>query len=222
MVSVSVSLCCFYSNMYIIDLNERNCMWGMAPLQNLDRKAKYQALGRPAKAPIDLDLWKRGEFVRPANIPEDLRTDQFYLGDFGLAMKVGAPIMQEGHPPQSFCSPERFFEHGKYPTFACDMWSYMLIFTVLCFDVTPFTSWQEGGRISGMVRSLGPLPEDWKGHYIPSGELDFWYDQHTTPDPRLTIEARIKQFRPDLDATDQELIRSIMSKVFLCFVLRSV
>lgn len=91
----------------------------------------------------------------------------------------------------------------------------MVIFAILCFGVPPFTTWQEGGLISGMVRCLGPLPEEWKGCYIHSNELDHWYDQHTKPDPKVTIEARIKKLRPDLDATYQELICSIMSKVFV-------
>ena len=100
-----------------------------------------------------MEVWR----ACSADIPENLRIEKFYLGDFGLAMKVGDPVVQEG------CTPQRFYEQGKYPTFACDMWSYMAIFAILCFGVPPFTTWQEGGLVSGIIRYLGPLPEKWKG-----------------------------------------------------------
>ncbi|PTU21167.1 hypothetical protein P175DRAFT_0516734 [Aspergillus ochraceoroseus IBT 24754] len=58
------------------DLNERNCMWGMVPLHNLKRSAKYELLG---------------QLVRPIEVPESIRTEEFYLGDFGLAMNLGDP-----------------------------------------------------------------------------------------------------------------------------------
>jgi hypothetical protein len=91
----------------------------MTPLHNLNRSAKYDALGRPLKRIIPfVDLWKQGELVRPVQVPETLRTEDFYLGDFGLAMKVDDPVTQPGYPPMQFCSPERL--HGKNPSFACD------------------------------------------------------------------------------------------------------
>lgn len=58
-------------------------MWGMVPLHDLSRSAKYKALGRPLKQIIPfVDLWKEGELVGPAKMPENLRTEQFYLGDW--------------------------------------------------------------------------------------------------------------------------------------------
>ncbi|KAJ6138827.1 hypothetical protein N7471_005313 [Penicillium samsonianum] len=173
------------------DLNERNCMWGMAPLHNLNRSAKYEAVGRPLKQTIPfVDLWKKGELVRAVEVPENLRTEEFFLGDFGLAKKLSDSETQLGYPPSQFCSPERL--HGKDPSLACDMWSYMVIFTVLYLRFTPFPSWVEGGIISGFVARLGPLPEKWKGLYIRPGEIDSCFlcynvvsstlklDQHTT------------------------------------------
>lgn len=83
-------------------------MWGMSPLHDQDRSAKYRAFRRPLKQPIPFvdDLWKRGEFVSPMVIPETLRTEDFYLGDFGLAMKTSDSQVQRGHPPSQFCSPD--------------------------------------------------------------------------------------------------------------------
>lgn len=51
----------FRSNEQFIDLNERNCMWGMRPLHHLNRNAKYEALGRPLKLAIPyVELCKKG------------------------------------------------------------------------------------------------------------------------------------------------------------------
>lgn len=201
-----------YSNKLPTDLNETNCMWGMAPLHNLKRSAKYEALGRPLKETIS-DFWKKGELVGPVEIPEDLRTEQFYLGDFALAKKFGDPESQHGYPPSQFCSPERL--HGKESGFACDMWSYMVIFSVLYLECAPFTPIFTGGIISGIALSLGPLPEQWKGLYVWTGSHDSWYDQHQTPDLGWNLESRIAYLRPDADPVEQQLVHAIMSKVFV-------
>ncbi|KAK2858486.1 hypothetical protein FQN49_004685 [Arthroderma sp. PD_2] len=196
------------------DLNERNCMWGMAPLRNLSRSAKYKALGRPLKEIIpNIDnLWKQGELVQPLVVPGDLRTDKFYLGDFGLAMKLGCPVSQHGYPPMEFCSPDRL--HNKGLTVACDMWSYMVIFSVLYLGFPPFPSFLKGGIISGIVRSMGPLPRQWKGLYTHPKGLDFWYDQNQTTDPKHDLASTIAYYRPDSDPTERQHVLSIMTRIF--------
>ncbi|OJD14721.1 serine/threonine protein kinase [Blastomyces percursus] len=196
------------------DLNERNCMWGMVPLHNLSRSAKYEALGRPIKQVIpNVRLWKQGELVGPVEIPQDLRTDEFYLGDFGLAMKLGDPVTEHGHPPMVFCSPDRL--HRKGPSFACDMWSYMVLFAELYLGHPPFADWFDGGILTGIVRCLGPLPEQWKGDYAdPNGGLDSWYDQSTKADPDSSIAGTIAHFRPDSDAIERKHMYSLLSKGF--------
>ena len=185
----------------------------MVPLHNLNRSAKYEALGRPLKQIIPfVDVWKQGELVWPAKIPEDLRTEEFYLGDFALAKKLGDPMTQHGCPPSQFCSPDRL--HGKDPSFACDMWSYMIIFAVLYLEYAPFPTVLEGGIISGIITRLGPLPEQWKGLYVYPGGLDSWYDQHQTPDPKRDLASTIAYFRPDADPVEQQHVHSIMCRVF--------
>ncbi|KAL4734485.1 kinase-like protein [Aspergillus similis] len=196
------------------DLNERNCMWGMAPLQHLSRSAKYKALGRPLKQTIpSVELWKRGELVRPMEVPENLRTDDFHLGDFGLAMKIGDPVAQSGYPPMQFCSPERL--HGIYPSFACDMWSYMINFSELYLRQPPFNPWYRGGVLTSIVNFLGPLPEEWKGRYIYSDGHDSWYDRSQLPAPKNSLASEIARYRPDADPAERELVLSIMQKVFI-------
>lgn len=47
-------------------------MWGMAPLHNLKRNAKYEALGRPLKQSIPyVDICKKGELVQPVEVPNN-------------------------------------------------------------------------------------------------------------------------------------------------------
>ncbi|KAE8149068.1 protein kinase [Aspergillus avenaceus] len=198
------------------DLTDRNCMWGMAPLHTLNRSAKYEALGRPLKQIIPfVELWKQGELVRPIQVPEALRTDEFYLGDFGLAMKLGDSTFQRGYPPMQFCSPDRL--HNKEPSFACDMWSYMVIFSELYLGHPPFPTFLKGGIISGVVRCLGPLPEQWKGLYNHPGGLDYWYDQHQMSDPKHDLASTIACYRPDADSVEREHVQSVMEKVFHYF-----
>ncbi|EER41946.1 protein kinase [Histoplasma capsulatum H143] len=183
------------------DLNESNCMWGMVPLHNLSRTAKYKVLGRPLKEVIPyVNLWKQGELVQPIEVPQHLYTQKFYLGDFGLSMKLGDLVIQKGYPPMPFCSPDRLHRQG--PSFACDMWSYMVIFARLYFGFLPFPDQGQGGEVSSMVRCLGPLPEQWKGLFTHSGALDY------------CLAAKISKFCPEADQTEQKHMLSIMSKVF--------
>ncbi|CAI7630159.1 unnamed protein product [Penicillium glandicola] len=193
------------------DLNERNCMWGMTSLNGLITSAKYEALGRPLKQTIPfVDLWKQGELVCPVKVPRDLCTEEFYLGDFGLSKKITDPTTQHGHPPIQYCSPDRLHKQG--PSFACDMWSYMIVFSMLYLTFTPFSSGHTGGIITGMVECLGPLPEQWKGLY-PKG-IDSWYDQSRASNPKHDLASRIARFRPDIDPVERQHVQSIMSKVF--------
>lgn len=188
-------------------------MWGMVPLHDLSRSAKYELLGRPLKQIIPfVDLWKQGELVRPVEIAENLRTEEFYLGDFGLAMKLGDPAIPPGYPPMQFCSPDRL--HRKDPSFACDMWSYMVIFAELYLGQFPFPTWFSGGIITGIVTCLGPLPEQWNGLYIHPNGLDSWYDQNETPKPNYDLASTITRYRPDADETEREHVLSIMRRVF--------
>ncbi|KAE8312662.1 kinase-like protein [Aspergillus transmontanensis] len=180
---------------------------GMAPLHSLNRSAKYKTHGRPLRQIIPhVDLWKQGELVRPVEIPDNLRTEYFYLSDFGLAIKLGDPTIPRGYPPTLFCPPERL--HKKHPSFACDMWSYMVIFEVLYLGFPPFLSWRS------LIKRLGALPEQWKGLYSQSGGLDSWYDQSQSPDPDDNLASTIADYRPDADPIEREHVLSIMSKVF--------
>ena len=190
-------------------------MWGMVPLHSLNRSAKYEALVRPLKQIIPfVDLWKKGELVWPIKIPENLCTEGFCLGDFALAKKLGDPLTQHGCPPPQFCSPDRL--HGKDSSFACGMWSYMIIFAVLYHEYASFPTVIKGGIIiSGITTRLGPLPVQWKCLYIYSEEgLDSCYDQHQTPDPKHDLTSTITYFHPDADPAERQHVHSVMTNVF--------
>jgi hypothetical protein len=40
-------------------------MWGVAPLDNLDTKTKYEYLGQLLKITLPSDVWRKGELVKP-------------------------------------------------------------------------------------------------------------------------------------------------------------
>lgn len=192
-------------------------MWGMtSTIRHLNRAAKYKAFGRPLKQTIPfVDLtWKKGELVSPIEVPADYRTEEFYLGDFGLATKIDDDSVSppRGYPPMQFCSPDRLHKEG--PSFACDMWSYMIIFGELYLGFTPFHTWRKGGILTALVRCLGPLPERWKGLYTHPGGFDSWYDQSNVPDPSNNLASVIAYFRPDADPAEREQVHSVMSRVF--------
>ena len=66
-----------------------------------------------------VNLWKRGDLVSPVKVPEDFRTDEFYLYDFGLAKKIDESSTQRGYPPMHSCSPDQL--HKQKPSFTCNM-----------------------------------------------------------------------------------------------------
>ncbi|KAJ5977531.1 hypothetical protein N7501_000873 [Penicillium viridicatum] len=196
------------------DLNARNYMWGIAAVDGLSRSAKYELLGRPLKQTIPfVNLWKKGKLVSPTKVSKDLRTEEFYLCDFGLAKKIGDLTTQRGYPPMHYCSPDRL--HRQEPSFACDIWSYMAIFSMLYLAFPPFPTFLERGVVSGMVECLGPLPKQWKGLYTYPGGLNSWYDQSLSPDLDNDLAAKIAYFRPDADLVERQHVQSIMSKVFI-------
>ncbi|KAL3448087.1 kinase-like domain-containing protein [Aspergillus insuetus] len=139
------------------DVSEGNCMWGVTSLAHLSRRDKYKELGRPLRKRIPhvQHPYKQGELVRAINNPDHLHTDDFHLGDFGLSKKLTDPETQLGYPDLKFCSHERLPKHE--PTTACDIWSYMVVFSILYLEFSLFNT-LETSVIGDHVRCLGPLP----------------------------------------------------------------
>jgi serine/threonine protein kinase len=199
---------------YSTDLNRDNVMWGITPLDNLNTKTKYRYLGRPKKIALPS---RQGELVRPVEVPKQLLTDAVYLGGFGMATEVGIDVRHKMLPWNiRYYAPERF--HNVNASFASDMWSYMCLFTDLYLGFIPWSSYTEVKLIPEMIRTLGPLPKQWKGHFNGHGICGGWlYDQCRRADPRATFESIIKEKRPEVGPVERNHIVSIMSKGF-CYL----
>jgi hypothetical protein len=65
-----------------------------------------------------------------------------------------------------------------------------------------------------MVKVLGPLPEQWKGHYIGDKYENSWYDQSTTSNLRSALERLIQEERPETSLTERNHVLSVMSRAF--------
>lgn len=55
-------------------------MWGIAPVHNLTRAAKYEVLSRPLKLSMsDLNLCKPGELFKPLVVPDYMRMESLTI-----------------------------------------------------------------------------------------------------------------------------------------------
>ncbi|KAF5639273.1 cmgc kinase [Fusarium sp. NRRL 52700] len=206
------------------DLNSANVMFGLSSFEpGADISAKYQILGRPQKMefPTDQEMWKKGELVAPIS-PKDsfVVQDTITLADFGLTIRSGTEVDFKLQVPAGYCAPERM--HGRNPTFASDMWSYMCIFAELYLKWPLFGTWGfgRGFRSIGklLVSALGPLPLSWKGSYDDGGEPDeSWYDQSKIPEPRMSLESRVTQSWDTVEPIEQQLVLSILRRGFSYF-----
>ena len=188
-------------------------MWGMKSLDAYDTTTIYEHFGQPRQ--FDLGrLWKRGDLVKQMTIPETLREDNIYLGDFGMAIKDGTAVTTKVQTPTRFCAPERF--HKADPSFASDMWSYMCIFAWLYLGFHPVRGSGGVQVMSDLVNTLGPLPEQWHGYfkyYDEQGD-DRWYDQSLVPVEYETLMSKVARRHPAVSQEEQELVASVFEKVF--------
>lgn len=157
----------------------------MAPLDGRSRPYKYELLGRPLKQVISwIDLKKTGELVPSLTIPETLRTEQFYLGGFGLAMKLSDPT-PPGQPPLTVRSPGSApWKEPKSSLWHVDLHGY-LCSALLWQYLSPRAGRR---RHNGHGQPVGAPPNFMEGIYTGPGDaLDFWYDPNTYhPEKRLT------------------------------------
>ncbi|KAH7219779.1 kinase domain-containing protein [Fusarium oxysporum] len=187
------------------DLNSANVMFGLSPLDSYDTTTKYRYIGRPQRMILPSMQQKPGELVMPMAPRKELVTDDIFLGDFGLAIRAGTQVTQRVQSPAIYCAPERV--HGVDPSFASDMWSYMCLFAELYGKCPLFGGSANSTVISFVVKTLGPLPAQWKGLYDAGGSCDLeWYNQHRKPSPHLGLEDKIPRLRPDIDTTELRLV----------------
>ncbi|KAF2431992.1 kinase domain-containing protein [Tothia fuscella] len=195
------------------DLNSKNVLCGIHPLEAYDTQGIYGKLGRPKK---DLVQTEAGvaEIVRPAVFPPDLLNGSVYIADFGISIRSGTPVTCAVQSPAGFCAPERF--HNSSPTAASDIWSYMCIFTELYFGTLLWSS--DGDVLGEIVSILGPLPQNWLGHHYEGNAVPkIWYDPRIRPANIRTEEVfnnLIKYLRRDVTDEEVALVRTFMLKVF--------
>jgi serine/threonine protein kinase len=199
----------YIANILRTDLNSANVMFGLSPLNSQDTATKYQHIGRPRKMIIPYVPWKPCELVMPMAPQKELITDDIHLGDFGMAIRAGTPVVQKVQSPAKYCAPERV--HGMNPSFASDMWSYMCLFAELYGKYPLFSGSANSTVISFIVDTLGPLPVQWKGSYEAGGSCDpEWYSQHRKPSSYLGLENKIPLLRPDIATTELQLVLDIL------------
>ena len=189
-------------------------MWDMTPIGDLDLTMKYQYFGRPKKLLLPDEVWQYGERVMPMSVPLNMIRPKVYLGDFSLVIKAGTPVNYKVQTPFYFCAPERY--HGFDPSYATDMWSYMVIFGILYAGNTLFHGGEGDRAMSCMVQTLGPMPPHWNGRYDISGgnSCSSWYDPSVNPLPNTTHETKIRRFRPNIEEEELSLALRVLAKVF--------
>ncbi|PVH68191.1 kinase-like protein [Cadophora sp. DSE1049] len=194
------------------NLNLGAVMWGMKSIDECDTTTVYKHFGQPRQ--FDLGkMWKRGDLVKQITIPEKLREDKIYLGDFGMAIEDGTAVNTKVQRPAMFCAPERF--HNVNPSFASDMWSYMWIFAYLYLGFYPINGCG-ADVLPCMVETLGPLPEQWRGsfkYYDVPGE-DGWYDQSRVPVDHATWMSMVARREPAISQEEQQLAVRVLNKLF--------
>lgn len=182
---------------------------------------RYQLLGRPRKAKA---LWEEdaqtgkdvilGELVAPATFPSALIGSDVYLCDFGILVPAGTSVPNKLQSQPGYCAPELF--HNTEPSFASDVWSYMVLFLYLyterlVFAVGPgFT-----GVLNSIVDGVGLLPQEWKGHYEAYDKAKAkasWYGNGSPA--KNMFSAFLDMHRSDINSTEKALTLSIIQQVF--------
>ncbi|KAF9784251.1 hypothetical protein IL306_007719 [Fusarium sp. DS 682] len=190
------------------DLNSANVMFGLSPLNICDTTTKYEHIGRPRRMTLPSMQYKPGELVMPMAPRKKLVTNDILLGDFGLAIRAGTQVAQKVQSPAIYCAPERV--HGADPSFASDMWSYMCLFAELYEKCPLFGGSAHSQVISFIVKTLGPLPVQWKGLYQGGSCDPEWYNQNRKPSSHLGLENKISRLRPNITMTELRLVLDIL------------
>lgn len=175
---------------------------------------KYKLLGRPRKArALEEDEQIVGELVAPASFPPEILGSDAFLCDFGILIQAGTSVPNKLQSPPGYCAPELF--HNIEPSFASDMWSFMVVFLYLYTEHPVFTGWGFAGIVSSIVKHIGALPIEWKGCYNAYDKEEVqesWYSQGLQSGD--TFDAFLDKYRPDINADEKALLLSVIQQVF--------
>jgi serine/threonine protein kinase len=175
---------------------------------------KYKLLGRPrkARALVQNDL-VLGELVAPANFPPKILNSDIYLCDFGILIESGTSVSNKLQSPPGYCAPELF--HNFEPSFASDMWSYIVVFLRLYAGHPVFYGPGFAGKLGSIVNRVGMLPPEWKGRYAAYDKGDVqasWYGNGSQSKDFLS--EFLDQHRPDISAREKAHALSVIRQVF--------
>ncbi|KAI0103941.1 kinase-like protein [Nemania sp. FL0031] len=201
------------------DINSGAVMWDLEPITEWSNTKIYNEIGRPQKVRLLNDENRHfadlvGDWNIERNFKSTLLRPSLSLGDFSHAV-VASEAKQSTQWPLTFCAPERY--HGQEPSFASDMWGFMLIFVQLyCGSTLGFGNGST--FVSSLVGALGPFPEEWKGMCTLSDAQDWWYDQtgqfpptdHLTP--YASLELKLAFALPRKSTEERELAAKIIRK----------
>lgn len=206
----------------LLDIVLGNVVYGLTEdLGNKSVKEKYQILGRPRKARA---LWEEdpetggdviiGELVAPAKFPPALIGSDAYLCDFGILVPAGTSVRNKLQSQPGYCAPELF--HNMEPSFASDIWSYMVLFLYLYTERLVFATGPGfAGVLNSIVDGVGLLPQEWKGHYQLHDKAkakELWYSNGSPAKNKLS--AFLDTRRPDINAAEKAAVLSIIQQVF--------
>ncbi|KAL2285961.1 hypothetical protein FJTKL_07219 [Diaporthe vaccinii] len=196
-----------------VDIVLPNILCGLnVDLAKMSTAEKYKVLGRPRKArALKEGDQVVGELVAPAKFPLDILSSDTYLCDFGILVEAGTSVPNELQSPAGYCAPELF--HDFEPSFAGDMWSYMVVFLYLYTEYPASPAWGFAGNVDSIVERVGVLPLEWKGRYINKGTVqESWYEDASQS--KDIFSALLDQHRPDISAKEKGLALSVIRQVF--------
>lgn len=120
---------------------------------------------------------KSGHRVIPVKFPHQKLSREVCLADFGILLPADKTTVQyklQGTP--EYLAPERF--HGRDPSPASDMWSFMVVFVYLYLGSMAFsnrscTGVSPEGFLYSICENLGPFPAKWKTPTTPEYDISY-------------------------------------------------
>ncbi|KAI1119761.1 kinase-like protein [Nemania abortiva] len=201
------------------DINSGACMWDIEPVAQWSTADIYARIGRPQKIRLRDDQNRHfadlvGDWNIERSFPSALLRPSLSLGDFSHAV-VASEAKQSTQWPLTFCAPERY--HGQVPSYASDMWGFMLIFFQL-YTGSTLGNGNGAQFVSSLVGALGPFPEEWKGKCTLEDAYDWWYDQtgqflgSDNSAPLVSLETKLAFSLPHKSHEERELVARVMRK----------
>lgn len=196
------------------DIGLPNVVCGLSvDLGKMRTQDKYKLLGRPRKArALVQNDHVVGELVAPANFPSEILSPDIYLCDLGILIEAGTSVPNKLQSPPGYCAPELF--HNFEPSFASDMWSYMVVFLHLYTEHSVFYGPGFAGKLGSIVKRVGILPLEWKGSYSASDKDAVQASWYGNGQAKYSLTEFLDQHRPDIGAGEKALALSVIRQVF--------